>query len=275
MRYVKQTLYYMFKHLPRLILPVAPAAILLGLFYRQSRTLIFIRDYGQASSTMIADVFGMLFSSNILYYLLLLPAFFIVLSFSCSYLLTMVYKHFRTGKLSVRMPLSNVNHGLEAIMPNIALIFLMLLVYKALFGCVVSLLSEIFVGGGEPAIALVAVVAVLGVITYAFVIFFMMYPVISVALMLVYGYTFIDAIGESLRVGGKKDFLPLVLAYCLPFLINAVVSYVLMMLDAPVAVSVIVDIILQLFVIAYTVLFSVISVFSQQKLERIDLKKLY
>ena len=130
----------MFKHLPRLILPVAPAAILLGLFYRQSRTLIFIRDYGQASSTMIADVFGMLFSSNILYYLLLLPAFFIVLSFSCSYLLTMVYKHFRTGKLSVRMPLSNVNHGLEAIMPNIALIFLMLLVYKALFGCVVSLL---------------------------------------------------------------------------------------------------------------------------------------
>ena len=265
----------MFKHLPRLILPVAPAAILLGLFYRQSRTLIFIRDYGQASSTMIADVFGMLFSSNILYYLLLLPAFFIVLSFSCSYLLTMVYKHFRTGKLSVRMPLSNVNHGLEAIMPNIALIFLMLLVYKALFGCVVSLLSEIFVGGGEPAIALVAVVAVLGVITYAFVIFFMLYPVLSVALMLVYGYTFIDAIGESLRVGGKKDFLPLVLAYCLPFLINAVVSYVLMMLDAPVAVSVIVDIILQLFVITYTVLFSVISVFSQQKLERIDLKKLY
>ena len=203
----------MFKHLPRLILPVAPAAVLLGLFYRQSRTLIFIRDYGQASSTMIADVFGMLFSSNILYYLLLLPAFFIVLSFSCSYLLTMVYKHFRTGKLSVRMPLSNVNHGLEAIMPNIALIFLMLLVYKALFGCVVSLLSEIFVGGGEPAIALVAVVAVLGVITYAFVIFFMMYPVISVALMLVYGYTFIDAIGESLRVGGKKDFLPLVFSF--------------------------------------------------------------
>ena len=58
-------------------------------------------------------------------------------------------------------------------------------------------------------------------------------------------------------------------------MINAVVSYVLMMLDAPVAVSVIVDIILQLFVITYTVLFSVISVFSQQKLERIDLKKLY
>ena len=60
-----------------------------------------------------------------------------------------------------------------------------------------------------------------------------------------------------------------------PFVVNAVIAYILMAVSAPQVVVIIVNIIVQIFVIAYLVLFSIISVFTQQKLERIDLKKLY
>lgn len=275
MKYIRQVLYYMFRYFPRVVLPVLPSAILLGIFYRQTKPLVFVKDFAEAESTVIADVFGMLFEKNVWYYIILLPVFFVAVSFSCSYLLTMVYKHFRTGKLSVRMPLSNVNHGLEAVMPSVALIMVMLMAYKALFGCIVSLITEVFVGGGAPGIGAAALVAVLGFASYFFVIFFLMYPVVGISLMLVYGYTFTDAIGESLQIGGKKGFLSLLLGYMFPFVVNAVIAYILMAVSAPQVVVIIVNIIVQIFVIAYLVLFSIISVFTQQKLERIDLKKLY
>ena len=275
MKYVKQVLFYMFRHFFRVILPVLPSAILLGLFYRQTRTLVFIRDFGQSDSTSIADIFGMLFIGNVWYYVLLLPVFFVSVSFSCSYLVTMVYKHFRMGKLSVRMPLSNVNHGLESVMPAIGTLMLVLLLYKALFGCFVSLISEVFLSGGAPGGGTIAVVALLGIVSYVFVIYLLMYPMIGVSLSLVYGYSFKDAVGEALRVSGNKHFASLVAGYFFPFFINAVVLYILMAFDAPYAVVALINVFLQLFVITYVTLLSLISVFNQQKLERIDLKKLY
>lgn len=265
----------MFRHFFRVILPVLPSAILLGVFYRQSRTLVFIREYGEAENTMIADVFGMLFSDSAWYYVILIPLFFIVVSFSCSYLLTMVYKHFRTGKLSVQMPLSNVNHGLEAVMPTTGVIILLLLVYKALFGCFVSLISEVFIGSMSPSGGIIAAVAVSGIVSYVFIVFFAMYPLIAASLMLVYGYTFKDAVSESLRTGGKKGFASMVAGYMFPFGVNAAVLYILMALNAPYPVVAVINVALELFVISYVMLFSLISVFDQQKLERIDLKKLY
>lgn len=273
--YVKKVLYYMFRHFPRVILPVIPSAVLLGIFYRQSRTLTFIRDYGQAADVSIGGVFGMLFQPSFVYYFVLVPAFFVAVSFSCSFLLTMVYKHFRTGKLSVRMPMSNVNHGLESVMPTVAIIIVTLLAYKALFACVVSLLSEIFVPDGHPGGAMTAIVTILGIATYVTVIYFAIYPLMTSSFMLVYGYTFKDAISEALRAGGKNDRGAVIVGYSLPFVLNLIVSYIMMATEAPILVVAVADVIIQLFAVTYLTLFSIISVFTQQKIERIDLKKLY
>lgn len=252
-----------------------PSAILLGLFYRQTRTLMFIRDFRQAESTSIADVFGMLFIGNVWYYVVLLPVFFVAVSFSCSYLITMGYKHFRMGKLSVRMPLSNVNHGLESVMPAIGIIMLGLILYKALFGCFVSLVSEMFLSGGAPGGGTVAVVTILGIVSYVFVVYLLMYPVMGVSLSLVYGYSFKDAVGEALHVSDDKHFASLVAGYMFPFFVNVVVLYILMPFGIPYAVVALINVFLQIFVITYVTLFSLISVFNQQKLEHMDLKKLY
>lgn len=273
--YAKKVLYYMFRHFPRVVLPVLPSAILLGIFYRQTRSLTFIREYGSATELTIGGVFGMLFNDNLLYYLLLVPAFFLVISFSCSLLLTMVYKHFRTGKLSVRMPMSNVNNGLESVMPTVAIMIASLLAYKTLFACVVSLLSEIFAPAGDPSGGTVALITILGIITYTMVIYFAMYPIMTSSLMLVYGYTFKDAFSEALRMGGHNDRVQLVVGYAVPFVVNLASSYILMGVNAHPAVIMAVNVVIQLFLISYITLFSIISVFTQQKIERVDLKKLY
>ncbi len=274
-KYIKQVLYYMFRHFPRVVLPVLPSAILVGIFYRQSRTLTFIREYGNTENLSIGSVFRMLFQSYPVYYIVVLPAFFVMVSFSCSFLLTMVYKHFRTGKLSVRMPMSNVNHGLESVMPTVAIAFLSLLAYKALFACVVSLLSEMFAPVGKPDGGLIAVVTVLGIATYVLVIYFIMFPIMTSSMMMVYGYAFKDAVSEALRAGGKNDRGSLVVAYSLPFVLNIIVSYILMAVSAPGIVLAVADVVMALFTVTYLTLFSIISVFTQQKIERVDLKKLY
>ena len=49
----------------------------------------------------------------------------------------------------------------------------------------------------------------------------------------------------------------------------------MMATEAPIPVVAVADVIIQLFAVTYLTLFSIISVFTQQKIERIDLKKLY
>lgn len=123
--------------------------------------------------------------------------------------------------------------------------------------------------------AMTAIVTVLGIATYVIVIYFAMYPLMTSSLMLVYGYTFKDAISEALRAGGKDDRGAVVIGYSLPFIFNLIVSYIMMAVAAPLPVVAVADVLIQLFSVTYLTLFSIISVFTQQKIERVDLKKLY
>ena len=141
MKQIKSILQYIFKNFWRTILPVVPTAVLLGFFYRPAFSLTFIRDYSNTEINGLGDVFGLLYSSSPIYWLLILPIMFVVLLISGSYLITMVYKHFRTGKISVRTPLININHGISSILPTILIIFAVMIVYKFLFACLISLIS--------------------------------------------------------------------------------------------------------------------------------------
>lgn len=275
MKYIRKIIIYLFGNFRRTVLPVLPSAVLLGIFYRQTATLMFIKRFSITDIEFFGDVFTLLFPSNATYYLLLLPIIFVSLCFSCSYLIAMVYKHFRTGKITMRMPLSSVNHGLEAIIIILSIIFIVLLVYKLLFSCIISLIITMFPPKGTPNGGLIAITCILGVSSYFVIVYLLIYPIMAASVMLVYGYSFKDAMSESLHMRNKDKFHEVILCYLFPFFINIFVSYILMAASASVTVFVITNTVLELFVITYLVLFSIIVVFDKCGIERVDIKKLY
>ncbi len=275
MRYIRKIFIYIFENFRRTILPVLPSAILLGIFYRQTTTLMFIKRFSVTDIRFFGDIFSLLFSSNATYYFLLLPIMFVFLCFSCSYLLAMVYKHFRTGKITMRMPLSSVNHGLETVGIIVSIIFIVMLVYKLLFSCVLSLVITMFPPRGMPSSGMIAFTCIFGIVTYFSVIYFLVYPIMAASVMLVYGYSFKDAMSESLHIRNKDGFYEVLIGYMFPFCVNIVVSYILVAASASATVFAIVNTVLELFAITYLVLFSIIVVFDKYGIERVDIKKLY
>lgn len=275
MKYIRLILKYIGRNIVRTFIPIFPVALFMGLFYQQSPTLVFIKDFGETEIMGFGDVFHLLFPDNPLYYFLVIPIFLILLAFSCSYLIAMVYKHFRTGRLSMRMPLANVNHGLHSVGLCIVLFLTIFLIYRVLFGAIVSLAVSLFMPNGIPGVGLIAFTMILGVVTYFSVVYLTIYPVIAASIMLVYGYSFKDALSDALRTGYRTGMVTLIIAYFFPFVLNALVAYVLISFSAPDFLLNIFNVIVDQFLITYIVLFSVMVVFDLQKIERVDLQKLY
>jgi len=272
---IKKILSYMTKHFWRLILPVVPSAILFGLFYEQAFSLTFVDKYSVTPIRGLGDVFGLVFSGEWWYYVLLLPVMFIILICSGSYLVSMVYKHFRTGKISIRTPFVNMNHSFGAILFAVFVVFVGMLLYKFIFACIVSFISMIPATTALPGSAEITLTVVFGIITYFPMVYVFMYPILTTSVMLVYGYPVGDAISFALKLHDKPKFYEVEIAYMFPFAICAVVAYLLMALGMPAFVDAIIKIICEIFALSYLVVFSITVVFDLLQIERMDTKKLY
>ena len=275
MRIIKKILSYMIKNIWRLLLPVVPSALLLGFFYEPAISLTFIKEYAVTGIDSIADVFALIFSTEWAYYAIGLPAFFVIMVASGSYLLSMVYKHFRTGKISVRTPFVNMNHSVGAIMFAIICLFVVMLIYKFLFSCLVSLISMITAKTSVPGAAEITLSCLLGIVTYFPVTYLLMYPVLTSSVMLVYGYRFNEAFSFAIQLRDKPKFYEVELAFMFPIVINAIGSYLLTFLGMPDFINVPIQMVVNTFVLSYFVVFSITVVFDLLQFERLDTRKLY
>ena len=275
MRIIKKILSYMIKNIWRLLLPVVPSALLLGFFYEPAISLTFIKEYAVTGIDSIADVFALIFSTEWAYYVFGLPAFFVIMVASGSYLLSMVYKHFRTGKISVRTPFVNMNHSVGAIMFAIICLFVVMLIYKFLFSCLVSLISMITAKTSVPGAAEITLSCLLGIATYFPVTYLLMYPVLTSSVMLVYGYRFNEAFSFAIQLRDKPKFYEVELAFMFPIVINAIGSYLLTFLGMPDFINVPIQMVVNTFVLSYFVVFSITVVFDLLQFERLDTRKLY
>lgn len=180
-----------------------------------------------------------------------------------------VDKHFRTGKLSLRMPMRLVNNAIFPMTVGVAVMCVISILWRfALFGLVslVQVLAGSFNLMPQVTIAIVAVVAAVLFFFHVLVITPMLFwaPIMSI-----YGYRFRDAAATSFKMlSGKRVFRGMVW----PLIVCAAIQIGMGFLDLHYAVSCVVDFVIFLATNVFVTVYAIVTFYEISGLDRRDVK---
>lgn len=274
MGYIKLTFSYLKKSFWALCLVALPAAAVLGLFTRPMTSVAYIPMYMQTDVRGFFDLFWLVFSKSAVQKVYPLFLIFAVLLFSCSLGLSFIETHFRVGRLLLKKPFKHINIYFLPVLLSLLALFVVLMVYGFLQAGVVTLLHFTITGKGTPNIASVCAcaAATLGMFLLAA---FLASPIILWApMMVIYGYSFRDAVPASLRalshnVGG------VVVGLVFPFLTVALVECAVLFANLPPAAGIPVDCLLYVLLIVYLLAYIMVTTFDITGMTRRDNRKYY
>lgn len=266
----------MFPKMPRLMLLSLLPALVIALFMDPQGFGLLIPIDELALVQDFADVFFLVFSPRLVNkYFYMVPIVLALVIVSMSYTVGIIERHFRSGRLSLRSPLSVINNCFVPILTVILLLLLIYFVFKFLLVCILALLCLIlgnFGVGGIITSVTVSIISLLGF--YALLI--MLRPLIfTAATQLVYGYSFRDAFGTTLRFTEGAKSIELNIALVLPFFSYYIVSAFLFLINASFVVSVIFHTLLTALLMQYVCVFVLVAMFDLSGIERRDVRKIY
>ncbi len=271
MRFVKATLKYIFSHFPRImIIGLLPAFVFAFFLYPDAFGIIVEVEKIKAVDSF-ADEFFLCFNKSILKrpYFVLIELLLLVVSVSLT--MGMVERHFKTGKFTMRAPLSTINNCFLPVGIIIILVFLAYMGYRLLLFCLLTLLIKIFgVSLGAWVSVIIWVVGFTGIIT----LLLLLKPVLfTTTTMLVYGYSFKDALGVAIKMPEGERAFETGFALVLPFAVEMLIGSLLKILNAHFITSVIVNTVTIAFLLQYVVVYLLITMYDLAGLERRDTLK--
>ena len=274
MIYVSKTFSYMRKSFWLLALISLVPALLLGLFVRPMGFISFVPDYASTTVTSYADIAWLIFDRYATVYVYPIVLIFVTLVICMSLALSVIEKHFRTGRLMFKAPLQDINSSLFPTLKMLSVITAAYLLYKFILSGLVTLLHFLISGSGAPNTVTIVIVAVVVVALFFLMMFFAVPVLLWTPLMLTFGYSFADAFIAASRMASKA-FWKLFLALVLPFVAVILVQCVLELLPLHIAALKAVAAVMYLFVIMYMSALMMVAMFDLTELERRDVKDKY
>lgn len=274
MLYVKKTFSYLSKSFWLLALVSLIPAILLGIFLRPLGFITFLPDYAATAVDAYGDIAELIFNTYALVYVYPIILIFVALALCCSLALSVIEKHFRTGKLMLKAPLADINSSLFPTLKTLAVLVGTYLLWKFLLSGLTTLFHFIFSGQGRPSALNLILSAVVIVALFLTMLFFGVPAVFWTPLMLTFGYSFGDAFIEAVKLAGKAHW-KLFVALAFPFVAVALIQSALEFLTLHIILEKAISSVLYLFMLTYLLAFMMVAMFDLSGLERRDIKKKY
>lgn len=274
MTYVAKTFSYMKKSFWLLALIALVPAVLFGLFVRPLGFITFVPDYATTTVTSYADIAWLIFDRYAITYVYPIIIIFITTVVSVSLALSVIEKHFRTGRLMLKAPLQDINSSLFPTLKTLAVVTGIYLLWKFILSGLVTLMHFLISGSGTPNSVTVIVVSVLIAAVFLVTVFFGVPTLLWAPLMLTFGYSFVDALIEASRMSGKANW-KLFAAFIFPLVIIILLQCILELLPIPIVAMKAIAAVFYLFLIMYLSALMMVAVFDLTELERRDIKKTY
>ena len=254
-----------------MLLTVLPVAIFAAFVISPTvdAVTVFVEDYQgyRGDFLKILSAFGITFDWQ---KMLLHLAFILVATVFLSYSYIAVYRHFRTGKLSIRSPLPYINSGFIPMLLSILVLYFFYVVFNFVVGCVVALVDAI-VGYFDLSSAVFLVIVYLILIAQAFwYCFLLSLPLKVLPGMCIYGYSFIEAWNSTNRVLsmlGRNKHRSVRISVIVPFVVFVVLSVA----DTILLDMVVIKIVMYVLIISYYAVLSQILMFDVSQMERRDI----
>lgn len=272
MLYIKKTFSYLKKSFWLLALLALPAAALMGLFLRPLSFITFIPQYVRLGADSFADIAWFIFAKFAVTNVYPLILIFILLTLTCALSLSIVEKHFRVGKLMLKAPLQDINSSLFPTLKTLGVMTAVYLIWDFLMTGIITLLHFVISGAGRPNKLNVILLCIAVTALFILLIFLSLPSLLWAPLMLIFGYSFVDAFIASTRLSGKatgKLFIGLLFPFAAVILIQYAVSFI----PLPQFVFSIIAAALYVLLITYLIPFMMIAAFELTGLERRDVKK--
>lgn len=274
MKYMSKTIEYIKKSF-WILFPIAlfPAA-LLGIFSRPFAFITFLPEYAATKVNGYADVAGLIFKLPAITAVYPVFLIFVAVTITTALSLSVIEKHFRTGKLMLKAPVHDVNSSFFPALKAVAVISAIYLFIKFLFSGLITLFHFIFSGTGTPTPLNVVVTAVVISGLFLLLVYIAVPAVLWAPLMLTFGYSFVDSVIASATYASKATF-QLYTALALPCTAITLLQCVIELLPLPPAARMAAGAVLYLFIIVYAVSLMMVAAFELTGLERRDIKRKY
>jgi hypothetical protein len=223
-----------------------------------------------------SDIFFLAFNKNLFlqYPYMIVVGLGVILTCVC-YTMGMLERHFKTGKLSLRRPFSMMNNAFIPALIVLSLLFAVYMVFKLLIVCVLTLHVLIFSSLNMSYFAMTIIIGIIGIVGFVFALKICCPIMLSGATMLIYGYTFKDAIGVTVKMGEKQSVKEINLALLLPFVIYMLIRALGVALGINEIIAEIILSVVTAFLLQYVITLMFVVFFDLTGIERRDLKKYY
>lgn len=184
-------------------------------------------------------------------------------------IMSAVDKHFRTGKLSIRMPMRLLNNTIFPITVGVVVMCVISILWRfALFG-LVALAQVVARAFGFPPEVTLVIISLLAVVLFFFHVLVITPILFWAPTMFIYGYRFRDAAATSFKLlSGKKVFRGLLL----PLIVCAAIQILVGFVNQYYAVSVVVNFLIFLATNVYASVYVMITFYEISGLDRRDIK---
>lgn len=275
-KYVRMTCKYLFSHVLRLLtLSIAPAAVV-AFFMQPEGFGLIIPTAAVSGVEKFTDIFFLVFKRELITrYPYMIPVGLILMLLCISYTMGIEEKHFKTGKLTFRQPFSTLNNCVPPIFKVFTLLALIYVAYKILVVCVLTLFVFVLENLGAAPLWVSVAVGILSAIGFIALLVCVRPLMFASATMLVYGYSFKDALSSAIGMNGADEKTALNFALIFPFIIYLVVSTIMVGLAASALVQAIVNSVLIAFMMQYVTTYVLVAMFELSGIERRDCKKFY
>lgn len=274
MLYIKKTFSYLKKSFWLLALIAAVPAVLTAVFFRPLGFIGFIPQYAHFGAHSFTDIAWMIFDRYSFTYVYPIVLTFIALVLSFSLSLSVIEKHFKVGRLLLKAPVKDVNNSLFPVLKTLTVITVFYLAWNFMLAGIITLAHFIFSGPGVPTKLnlIIANVLVLGL--FVLFVFFSTPSVLWAPLMLLFGYSFVDAFVASTKLTGKATGR-LFFGVLFPFVVIILLQYVLSFFFVPLIIMKVISGFYILFLIVYLMAYMMVAAFDLTDMERRDIKKSY
>ncbi len=275
MNYIKETLKYIFKTFFPLAAILILPAVVLGVFVKPMSSISFIPDYAVTGVESYSDVFRLVFRAshikNVYPPVLIFLSLFLGMCFGFSF----IEKHFRTGrKILFQNPVAGINETFFPVLTVLMICTLLMVLYSLILISVVYLLHIILSGDGLPSVLNIIVSTFVSISIFILFIALTGPVIFMIPLKMTYGYAFSDAFSSAFAIMGKKAF-KIIFSGVFPFLLVAIIEYVLTFFTLYDFITIIISICMYLFIIMYVISYVMIVMFDVSGLERRDIKQTF
>ena len=269
MNNVKMTILYVCKSFWRLLIPTLPVAICMALVLKPLSSVTSLYAFTKQEVYGSSGIFKALGYGFELADILKYIALILITTVFVSYAYIAVYRHFRTGKFSIRNPLPYINGGFFPILKTMLIIFVYTIGYEALLGCVLILFNTLIAPLSYTAFLVITYVLV--IFGFIFGVYLLSIPLLMVAQMCIYGYSAIEAWNCCNRIQFKN--FEIFLSTLLPLIILLAINFIVTAFHIDRTIGIIINCIYYVLMLSYFITLSLTLTFSYSQLERRDLRR--